>query len=201
MAMKQAPTLVLASSSPYRRAALETLGVSFVCENPDIDESPRENESIAQQTARLAIAKARAVQTARSALNRSRIVVIGSDQIGHCADTRLTKPGTRERAVAQLAHMSGRRITFYSSLAVLTRSSVVSVVVPTELTMRCLDRAEIENYVGQEQPLDCAGAFKVEQLGIALFESIRSSDPSALVGLPLIALTTHLKRLGLNPLA
>lgn len=191
-------TLLLASSSPYRRALLERFGWAFSAQAPDIDERPLAHESPHDLVSRLALAKARAlIQQHPHAL------VIGSDQVAVLDGQPLGKPGTEQRAIAQLEAASGRTVQFLTGLCLLDAASGAYEleVVSTEVRFRTLDVHTIRNYVRREQPLDCAGSFKCEGLGIALFEAISSADPTALIGLPLIALRAMLGRAGFDVLA
>ena len=194
--------LVLASSSRYRAELLSRLGLEFTTARPDVDETPHAGEDAHALVGRLAEAKARAV-----ALNHPDALVIGSDQVGvHRSgmnEVILGKPHTAERACEQLAALSGQCVRFLTSLCLLnaaTNSTQLQVIV-TPVTFRTLTSSEIERYVAIEQPLDCAGAFKSEGLGIALFESIGGGDPNALIGLPLIALCAMLRAEGCSVLA
>jgi septum formation protein len=189
--------LVLASSSPYRRELLSRLGVPFNWEAPSIDEAPLAGESAGELVRRLASAKA--IATASSFPSA---LVIGSDQVAINGDTVLGKPGLREAAVAQLAAASGRKIRFLTSLCVLDSATGQREleVVPTDVWFRELSTRQINHYVDWEQPYDCAGSFKVEGLGIVLFDRIVSDDPTALQGLPLISLVELLKRFAYDPL-
>ena len=190
---EKARVLVLASASPYRRMLLERLGIPFEVTPANIDESPRPNESPGASALRLAEAKSRAV-----AADRSHALVIGSDQVADLDGGHLGKPGSHDAAVAQLKALSGRTVTFHTGVAVCDadsgrcRSTLVDVV----STFRTLSDVEIEDYLRREQPYDCAGAVKSERLGIALFERIVSDDPTALIGLPLIALIDLLRAEG-----
>lgn len=187
--------LVLASTSPYRRALLARLNLDFVTANPETDETPQPNESPRDLALRLAEAKARAAarQFAQPAL------IIGSDQVAALGNERFGKPGTPERAIAQLKRMRGETVYFYTAVAVfdtVTQQSRVTEV-PTAVTFRAdLSDDAIERYVRTEQPLDCAGAAKIEALGIALVEKVVSDDPTALIGLPLIATVRLLRHFG-----
>jgi len=188
------PELVLASGSPYRRQQLAQLQLSFTCVSPDIDEQPLTDEKADQTALRLAREKASAVAGGREHAS----LIIASDQTAHCDQTPLTKPGTPERAVAQLLQCSTKEVQFQTALVVLHTASgqKMETCIPTSVKFRPLSAQQIERYIARENPLDCAGSFKCEGLGIALFERIRSDDPSALVGLPLIALTHFLTQFG-----
>lgn len=186
--------LVLASTSTYRRELLNRFGLPFEVARPDIDESPLPDEAPRTTAERLAIGKAKAV-----AEQFSDALIIGSDQVASMGEQRFGKPGTVERAVAQLRTMSGRSVIFDTALAVLnTRSGHIQVdVVPTEVRFRPLSDDEIVRYVERERPLDCAGSAKSEGLGITLLDALSGDDPNALVGLPLIALARMLRNEGL----
>ena len=190
-------TLVLASTSRYRRELLERLRLPFETESPQVDETPLPGESPADLAQRLALAKARAV-----AARWPEAVVIGSDQVADLAGTPIGKPGTHERAVAQLRAMSARSVVFQTAVAVVCQASgyAAQVLVPVTVRFRALSDAEIEHYLQAEQPYDCAGSAKVETLGIALLEAVESDDPSALVGLPLIRTCDLLRAAGIDPL-
>ncbi len=192
--------LILASTSPYRRRLLERLCLPFTCMDPAIEESMREGESPSERASRLATEK---VSAAAQAL-KGNAIVIGSDQVA-CVDTEiLHKPGTREAAERQLAASSGQTVHFWTAVSVWTSPDQASTqrVVPCEVKMRVLSADEISHYVALEQPLDCAGSFKWESLGITLFEALRTEDPTALEGLPLIALSELLRQAGVSlPLA
>ena len=187
------PPLVLASTSPYRRELLARLGIPFEVEGPGVDETALAGEKPEAQVVRLARAKAAAV-----ASRRPGAVVVGSDQLAQADGLgTLGKPGDAARARAQLAALSGRKALFLTALAVARADGQVETeLVPTEVHFRALGAAEIAAYVERERPFDCAGSFKSEGLGIALFERIASDDPTALVGLPLIALARRLRALG-----
>ncbi len=186
--------LVLASTSAYRRELLQRFGLPFDVARPDIDESPLPGETPQATAERLAVKKARAV-----AGQFEDALIIGSDQVAHMGDTRFGKPGTIERAIAQLQAMSGRTVVFHTALAVLnTRSGRVQLdAVPTEVRFRELTDDEIVRYVNKERPLDCAGSAKSEGLGITLLDALSGDDPNALVGLPLIALARMLRNEGI----
>ncbi len=185
--------LVLASTSVYRRELLQRFGLPFDIARPDLDESPLPEETPWATAERLAVEKARAV-----ASQFDSALIIGSDQVAYMDGARFGKPGTVERAIAQLKSMSGRSVIFHTALAVLnTRTSHVQVdAVPTEVRFRTLSDEEIVRYVDKERPLDCAGSAKSEGLGITLLDALRGDDPNALVGLPLIALARMLRNEG-----
>ncbi|NML24800.1 Maf family protein [Zoogloea dura] len=187
--------IVLASTSAYRRELLQRFGLPFETARPDIDESPLPDESPATTAGRLAEQKARAV-----AEHHPDALIIGSDQVAHMGNTRFGKPGSVERAVAQLRSMSGKTVIFHTALALLnTRNGRLQVdAVPTEVRFRQLSEAEIVRYVDKERPLDCAGSAKSEGLGITLLEALSGDDPTALVGLPLIALARMLRNEGVT---
>ncbi len=188
-------SLVLASSSPYRRALLARLGLPFSVMVPAVDESPRRDETPERLVRRLAQAKAQAVAAGEA-------LVIGSDQVACCHDQVLGKPGDLQRACAQLEQVSGQRVEFLTGLALLNpRSGAVQVdCIRFRVYFRTLSRAQIEGYVAREQPLDCAGSFKSEGLGIALFHRLEGDDPTALVGLPLMRLVEMLAAEGFDVL-
>jgi MAF protein len=185
--------LVLASSSRYRAELLQRLGLPFTSRAPAVDETPRPGEPAEALVSRLSRSKAAAV-----AEHKGTALVIGSDQVAVSDERILGKPGTAERAREQLASLSGRTVTFLTGVCLLDpgRGLEQSAVVTTTVRFRSLAQAEIADYVAREQPLDCAGAFKSEALGIALFESVTSDDPTALVGLPLITLCSMLGKAG-----
>ncbi|HET6655425.1 MAG TPA: Maf family nucleotide pyrophosphatase [Gammaproteobacteria bacterium] len=188
--------IILASSSPYRRELLGRLGLAFDCRSPDIDETPRPDESPRALAERLARSKAVAVAAGLSTAS----LVIGSDQVASIEGTPLGKPGGRERALAQLQQASGRVVEFYTAVTVLDSASgeQQQALDLTRVQFRALTDREIERYLDREQPYDCAGSFKAEALGITLFDSITSRDPTALIGLPLIDLARLLRESGLQ---
>jgi septum formation protein len=188
------PRLVLASTSPYRRALLGRLGLEFECVSPGTDEAARSGEAPLDLARRLALMKARSV-----APSRPGAVIIGSDQVAVLGQQVLGKPGTVERCVAQLGQSSGREVEFLTAVHVLNGRTGTgeSHVDRTVVRFRDLSDSEIERYVATEKPLDCAGGFKAESLGIALFERIESADPTGLTGLPLIWLCGALRRAGI----
>lgn len=188
------PELILASSSPYRAQLLARLGLTFGSARPDVDETPVAGEFPATLTRRLANAKADAV-----ASQSPGAWVLGSDQVADLEGRILGKPGDRSNAVAQLTGMSGRTIHFHTSICLRhddgRRLQALDI---TTVRFRVLDADEIVRYVEAEQPFDCAGSFKCEGLGISLFKDIQSRDPTALVGLPLIATASLLRDAGFN---
>jgi septum formation protein len=189
------PRLVLASTSPYRRALLGRLGLEFECVSPGTDEAARSGEAPLDLARRLALMKARSV-----APSRPGAVIIGSDQVAVLGQQVLGKPGTVERCVAQLGQSSGREVEFLTAVHVLNGRTGTgeSHVDRTVVRFRDLSDSEIERYVATEKPLDCAGGFKAESLGISLFERIESADPTGLTGLPLIWLCGALRRAGIR---
>jgi septum formation protein len=189
------PSLILASSSTYRRELLQRLTQNFISDSPDIDESLRDGEAIADLTTRLAAAKAHALAGKYPAH-----LIIGSDQSAAIDGHQLTKPGNHERAFTQLTRLSGRTVTFYTAVAVLDSRTMTlqSAMDVTEVQFRPLTAADINRYLEAEKPFDCAGSFKVEGLGISLFTRVTSEDPTALVGLPLIQLCQLLRNTGMS---
>ena len=183
--------LILASTSRYRRELLERLRLPFQVARPEADETAEAGESPVVLARRLARAKAEAI-----ALQLPDAWIIGSDQVAALGPQPLGKPGTRDRAIAQLGAMSGGEIQFHTAIALVRGDTALEAMDTTRVVFRRLQTEEIERYVDAEQPLDCAGSFKSEGLGIALFETIESSDPTALVGLPLIALSRLLREAG-----
>lgn len=187
--------LILASTSRYRKALLEKLGLPFQCASPEVDETPIPGESAEALVRRLARAKAMAI-----AERHDHGLIIGSDQVCVCDGQILGKPGTVENAVAQLMRAQGKRVTFLTGLCVIDAASghAEQMVEPFAVHFRSLDEAAIRRYVEAELPLDCAGSFKCEGMGIVLFEALEGRDPNALIGLPLIALIDLLGRHGLH---
>ena len=190
------PTLILASTSRYRRELLERLRLPFEVVAPNVDETPRPGEAPAALALRLAIAKADEVSS-----RYPHAIVIGSDQVADLDGQPLGKPGHHAAAVAQLTAMSGRVVVFQTALAVVSPARKRAENVPVLVRFRSLSPDEIAHYLRLEQPYDCAGSAKCETLGIALLEAIESNDPTALVGLPLIRTSAFLREFGLNPLA
>ena len=192
--------LILASTSPYRRRLLERLRLPFTCIDPEIEESLQDGESPKARACRLATEKALlAAETLQD-----EAIVIGSDQVACLGSEILHKPGTPEAAIAQLTASSGQTVQFWTGVSLWTSPGEAPTqrVVPCEVKIRELNADEISRYVALDQPLDCAGSFKWESLGITLFEAMRTDDPTALEGLPLIALSELLREAGVSlPLA
>lgn len=192
-----AKPIILASSSPYRQVLLAKLGLPFEAVSPSIDESANAGETPEVLCKRLAEEKARALADRFPAH-----LIIGSDQVAMLEDVQLGKPGNPANAVAQLTAASGKGIEFYTSICVLD-SATGKALVEMDKTTACfrdLTNKQIETYVKNDEPFDCAGGFKSEGLGIALLERIVTSDPNALVGLPLIRLVRLLENFGVYPL-
>ena len=189
--------LILASTSPYRRELLSRLGLPFEVANPQTDETPLPNETPEALSLRLSEAKARAVATLYPDA-----LIIGSDQVATVDGKIYGKPGTHERAVAQLRELSGKTVNFFTCLCLFNAQSGIADVrgIPTLVTFHQLTDSEIENYLRREPAYNCAGSAKSEGLGIALISSMRGDDPNALVGLPLIALCDMLRQQGLSVL-
>lgn len=193
--------LVLGSGSKYRRAIMDKLHLIYNVVKPDIDESAVNEEQSEQLVGRLAEEKAQAV--ARK-LNGEPSIIIGSDQVAVCDGLILGKPGTEEKAIEQLKSFVGKTVTFYTGLAVLnSETSQCEVrIEPFFVTFRDnITADEIARYVELEQPLDCAGSFKSEGLGVSLFSEMKGNDPNTLIGLPTIALLDMLRSQGINPLS
>ena len=188
-------SLVLGSTSRYRRDLLGRLAVPFDVAAPDVDETPLPGETPLALAIRLALAKAQAV-----ALQFPEAVVIGSDQVADLHGTPLGKPGTHARATDQLRQMRGQTVVFHTALAVVCHATgfVQQDVAPVNVLFRHLTDEEIENYLLAEQPYDCAGSAKSEGLGIALLERIDSDDPTALIGLPLIRTARMIRAAGVR---
>jgi 7-methyl-GTP pyrophosphatase len=196
--LKSPPSLILASTSVYRRELLARLKIPFECQASRVDESPRFGETALALVARLALAKAQAV-----ASSRPDACVIGSDQVAvldepERGETVMGKPGSVASCIDQLLQCSGKSLAFVTAVAVVRRTDafLCEFIDTTRVAFRDLDRTAIERYVAREAPLDCAGGFKSEGLGISLCDSIDNTDPTALIGLPLVRLTAVLRRLG-----
>jgi len=189
--------LILASTSPFRKALLERLQVDFLCDSPDIDESQLEGESVQDMVVRLAKFKAEAV-----AGKYPDALIIGSDQSAVLDGEILTKSGNFENAVKQLQKASGKRIVFQTGLCLLNTQTgnTQTTCVPYTVVFKSLTQDMIEHYLKKEEPYNCAGSFKSEGLGIALFEKFEGDDPNALIGLPLIKLIEMLENEGFSVL-
>jgi 7-methyl-GTP pyrophosphatase len=188
------PRVVLASTSRYRAELLRRLLAEFDCVAPEVDETPLPDEAPADRAARLAHAKASAV-----AASRAGALVIGSDQVAELDGRVLRKPGELAIARAQLRACSGREVRFHTAVCVMARGEPGTRTRDlTRVQFRQLTENEIRRYLERERPFDCAGSFKAEALGITLFERIESEDPTALIGLPLIALARLLREAGLD---
>jgi septum formation protein len=186
--------IVLASTSTYRRQLLQRLRLPFSVQAPRVDECALAGEAPRDTARRLALAKALAVSA-----DRPEAIVIGSDQVADVDGEALSKPGTHEAALAQLTRMQGREVVFHTAIALVdSRGGQQLDDVPTAVRFRVLPAASLDAYLRAEQPYDCAGAAKIEALGITLVESVRSDDPTALIGLPLIRLTTMLAACGIR---
>jgi septum formation protein len=185
--------LILASTSSYRRALLERLGVPFRCVNPGVDEDAFKSLGLGPIALAEALARAKAEAVVRAHPDAA---VIGSDQLASLDDEILGKPGNVDAAAAQLAAMNGRMHRLFTAIAVACAGRVRTHTDTTTLSMRRLSSEEIRRYVLAELPLDCAGSYKIESRGIALFERIDCQDFTAIVGLPLMALAVILRDLG-----
>jgi MAF protein len=187
--------IVLGSTSPFRKTLLERLRIDFSCDAPDIDETPLDNESVEQMVERLAVEKARAI-----AGRHDNALIIGSDQSAMLKGEKLSKPGNFENAFRQLSRASGQKITFQTGLCLLNTESgnIQSTCIPYTVVFKELTASMIENYLHKEEPYNCAGSFKSEGLGIALFERFEGDDPNALIGLPLIQLVNFLNNEGFS---
>ena len=183
--------LILASTSVYRRELLERLRIPFEIISPKVDEAPLPGESTLNLALRLAKAKAAIV-----AKDHPDAWVIGSDQVADLCGAALGKPGNFERAMAQLQLMRGATVTFHTALCLMHGATETTLSIPTEVTFRKLSDEILEAYLHAEEPYDCAGSAKSEGLGISLLETIKSDDPTALIGLPLIALSGLLRDAG-----
>ena len=190
--------LILASSSSYRKSLLQRLNIEFSCSSSDVDESALAGEPATALAERLALVKA---QTVASQFPNT--VVVGADQVAELNGTILGKPGNHQQAVKQLTAQAGKRVLFHSGLAIVRiqadgEMQQHSLINTTEVTFRPLSQKQIEQYLLNEQPYDCAGSFKVEGLGISLFTAINSNDPTSLIGLPLIDLCSALPQFSIN---
>lgn len=185
--------LVLASTSPYRRRLLARLAVPFTCEAPGVDEEAVKQRGGTALAIVVELARAKALAVAA---RHPGAVVIGGDQAACLDATLLDKPGTAPAAIAQLEQLQGRTHELLTAVAIASGGGLVEFTDATRLTMRTLTRAEIERYVVADRPLDCAGSYKIEGLGIALFDRIDCVDQTAIMGLPLLRLCRELRRLG-----
>lgn len=191
-------TIVLGSTSPFRKSILDKLNISFETDKPEVDETPLANETAEQLVERLAILKAEAVAT-----RWPNALVIGSDQVALFDGEILGKPHTHENAVKQLSRFSGNKVTFLTGLSVIDTKTnkTLSLVEPFEVHFRQLTENDIESYLLAEKPYNCAGSFKSEALGICLFDKLVGEDPNTLIGMPLIKLVAMFKELGFDVLA
>ncbi|HEC17616.1 MAG TPA: septum formation inhibitor Maf [Sedimenticola sp.] len=189
------PRIILGSASPFRRNLLERLGIRFLAEAPEINEDRLPGESPQDLVSRLAREKAEAIGR-----NHPHALIIGSDQVACIGNQIAGKPGSREKAIAQLQKASGKRVTFYTGLCLLNSASgrLQIACEPFHVHFRKLSLARIERYLDKERPYGCAGSFRSEGLGIALFERLEGDDPNALVGLPLIRLVDMLAEEGIE---
>ncbi len=187
--------LILASTSPFRKAILDKLGIDFDTASPETDESVLKNETPQQLVERLSIAKAKAI-----ADKVSDALVIGSDQVSVLNGKIIGKPHTHDNAVKQLQNASGKTVTFYTGLCLYNSAThqYQSEVVPFNVVFRELSEQQIESYLKKEEPYNCAGSFKSEALGIILFEKLEGEDPNTLMGLPLIRLVKMLEKENLS---
>ena len=193
-----APSLILASSSVYRKELLSRLQLPFSTVSPDIDETPTTGETPEQTALRLARQKSEAI-----ARTHPDALIIGSDQVATLDGEQIGKPGNHENALRQLLKMRGRRVVFHTALCLLDNRATTTAPLQLEniqtfVSFRHLSEAELDAYLRIEQPYDCAGSAKNEGLGIAILEKIESTDPTALTGLPMIALTAMLRRVGVT---
>jgi len=189
--------LLLASSSKYRRQLLGKLQLSFRCQSPDIDETALAGETPQQLVQRLSITKAQALAT-----DNPNCLIIGSDQVACLGGRIIGKPGNKANAIKQLSDFSGNSAIFYTGLCLLNSNTHKwqAVVTLFEVEFNQLSQSQINNYLDQEQPYDCAGSFKSEGLGISLFKALKGDDPNSLIGLPLIKLCEFLRQEGIEPL-
>jgi len=191
-------TLVLGSTSPFRKSILSKLNLPFECAKPNIDESPLSGETPEQLVQRLAIEKAKAV-----ADQYPNAVIIGSDQVAVCNGKILGKPHNFENGVNQLTEFSGKEVVFYTGLCVFDSGTekTTALVEPFSVYFKELSQQEIVSYLKAEEPYNCAGSFKSEGLGICLFKKLQGDDPNTLIGLPLIKLVDLLKQHGIDTLS
>lgn len=195
--------IILGSSSTYRKTLLERLNLAFESHSPNIDESPLQNESAQDLVKRLTIEKAQAVHVERKARGRSDpALIITSDQVATLESHILGKPHSTENAIKQLTQFSGKKVSFLTGLCLFDEKSQSHQYELSEyhVYFRALSQDEITQYIAIEQPLDCAGSFKCEGLGVCLFERMEGNDPNSLIGLPLILLSSFLRNAGVNPI-
>jgi len=187
--------LILASTSPFRKNVLSRLYISFDTFAPEVDETPRPNEPPEQIVTRLAELKAKSAKS-----TYPRALIIGSDQLAVIDDTLLGKPGTHEKAVKQLISVSGKQVDFLTSLCLFNSNTnhIQTDVVRFSVKFRQLTLSQIENYLRKDKPYNCSGSFKSEGLGIALLDKMIGSDPTAIIGLPLIRLVQMLEAEGVQ---
>ncbi|MGO3738470.1 Maf family protein [Marinomonas foliarum] len=196
--------IILGSSSPYRKELLQRLNLHFECHSPNIDESRLAQESAQNLVQRLTLSKAKAVHEERLALDSTEnALIITSDQIAVLNSTVLGKPHTEANAIKQLTSFSGQKVSFLTGLCLFDQENKTYQYELNEFHVyfRHLTHQEISRYVAIEQPLDCAGSFKCEGLGVCLFEKMEGNDPTSLIGLPLIMLSSFLRKAGVNPIS
>lgn len=187
-------SLILASTSPFRKTLLERLGLEFRQVAPDCDETPLPGETAEQLVERLAIEKARSVYATEPVTT----IVIGSDQVAVHEQQIIGKPHTHEAAIAQLSQLSGHCVMFHTGLCLMSDARRLHCVVSTQVKFKTLTEPQIERYLRADQPYGCAASFKSESMGSAIVEYMRSDDPSALIGLPLITVAGYLNELGVD---
>jgi septum formation protein len=186
--------IILASTSPYRKKLLQQINLSFNCESPTVDEELlKKTNSVSLKDLPLFLAEKKAENIA---INNPGAVVIGSDQMGFLGKTPLNKAGSRDKAIEQLLHLQGKSHILLTAVAVFYKGKKYSHVDSTTLHMRAWSKQQLTHYVDLENPVDCAGSYKFESLGVSLFEKIECADPTAIVGLPLMALCRILESLG-----
>jgi len=190
--------LVLASTSKYRKILLEKLGLTFISASPNVDERRLLHENARDRATRLSTAKALAV-----APGFQNSLIVGSDQVAECAGEQIDKPGNYENCVKQLRFIRGKAVTFYTGISLYNTKThnLQSACEVYEVQLRAYSELELQNYIRIDQPFDCAGSFKAESLGIALFAHLRGDDPNTLIGLPLIRLSRFLENEGTHILS
>lgn len=195
MQIKTSKKLILGSTSPFRRELLERLKIDFITDSPDIDEAPLDKESPEDYVRRLSLEKAKVV-----AKRHQNALIIASDQCSVLNGAIRGKPGNHKNAVQQLTESSGKRVSFLTGLCLYdtTDNSWQLDMIPFHVDFRSLTNIEIESYLLAEKPYFCAGSFKSEGLGVALFERLQGDDPSSLIGLPLIRLCAMLRKKGIS---